>query len=124
MPGRWAAEAQAVQAKNAVSWRSSRGSVTAPRASPPFFVGLGEVVSSSMSICSSNACRARRQSQRAARRIVSIGLEVERDRAVHGSLLLGSKVGITASESALRAMRSAKSRARPCRVCAEKSGPR
>jgi hypothetical protein len=39
VPGRVAAEAQAVQAKKAVSWRSSLGSLTTSRASPPFLSG-------------------------------------------------------------------------------------
>ena len=44
MPGRAAVEAQAVQAKNAVSSRSSCGSATASAVSPPLLAGVSEIV--------------------------------------------------------------------------------
>ena len=109
MPGRIAAEAQAVQAKKAVSWRSSRGSLTTSRASPPFLsgetavsLGLAEIFRPVFDQAVEGFGRPRRQSQRSARWIVAIGLQVEGNGAVDRGLLLGSKVSVAAIETLAR----------------------
>jgi hypothetical protein len=121
---RSATKTHAVQAKKAVSAKFARiGDGVRGEAAVPSWVDkisrpIGDGVVEEL-------CVAGQQRQRSAARIVAVLLETGRRYGFDRSLALGRKFSIHRGWSKRsRAMRSARSRARRWRYCAEKSGPR